>query len=51
MFCTFLERLYHFKVAKKVKIGGKWPKLYRFLRKPALPETIFLFAKQVESVN
>ena len=25
----FLERLYHFKVPKKVKIGEKWPKLYR----------------------
>ena len=27
-FSIFLERLYHFKVAKKVKIGEKWPKFY-----------------------
>ena len=29
-FSIFLERLYHFKVPKTVKIGEKWPKFYRF---------------------
>ena len=29
-FSIFLETLYHFKVPKKVKIGEKWPKFYRF---------------------
>ena len=29
-FGTFLEKLYHFKVPKKVKMGEKCPKFYRF---------------------